>query len=224
MTATATITSRREVGKAERRRRIIEAAASLVRERSFGDVSMTQIAERAEVAPATLYNLFQTKSAIFQQLFDQDIEAYARAVADAPAADALDRVFAAIDAAATLYERDPQFYRAMIHMGRDGVEMLRVHEPRLALWQGLVAAARDEGSLRPEAPPALLGVTLTHMMRGVFMDWATRSISARRLADEVTYGAALVLLPYAADVASEKLRARVQAQQTILAAASRNAC
>lgn len=222
MTATATTMSRREVGKAERRRRIIEAAASLAREHSFGEVSMTQIAERAEVAPATLYNLFQTKGAIFQQLFDQDIEAYAQAVAKAPAANALDRIFVAIESAAALYERDPEFYRAMIHMGRDGIEKLRLHEPRMAFWQGLVAAARDEGSLRAHTPPRLLGVMLTHLMRGAFIDWATRSISVQRLADEMAYGAALMLLPYAAETAAPGLHTRLQTQQATLANPNRS--
>ena len=50
--------SRREAGKADRRRRIVEAAAALVREAGLEGVSMVQIAEAAGVVPATLYNLF----------------------------------------------------------------------------------------------------------------------------------------------------------------------
>ena len=68
--------TRREQGKAERRARIIEAATALLRESGFDAVSMLQIAERADVSPATVYNLFQTKAAILQQVFDQDLRDY----------------------------------------------------------------------------------------------------------------------------------------------------
>ena len=74
--------SRREIGKAERRRRIIAAAGALLRESGLDAVSMAQIAERAEVSPATLYNLFQTKGAIFRQVFDVDLGGEHAAVAE----------------------------------------------------------------------------------------------------------------------------------------------
>ncbi len=83
--------TRRETSKAERRQRIVEATTSLLRESGFGAVSMLQVAERAGVSPATVYNLFETKAAILQQVFDRDLSEYERLVELAPARDALDR-------------------------------------------------------------------------------------------------------------------------------------
>src|SRR5690348_10668700 len=117
-------TPRREIGKAERRHRIIEAAATLLRESGIDAVSMTQIAERARVSPATLYNLFQTKAAIFRQVFDLDLQAFQQQLARVPARDAIENIFAAIELAVTLYRRDPEFYRAMARAGGKDAEGL----------------------------------------------------------------------------------------------------
>ncbi len=218
-----TALTRREQGKAERRARIIEAATALLRESGFDAVSMLQIAERAGVSPATVYNLFQTKAAVLQQVFDQDLTHYERLVADAPATDALERVFAAVDIAAALYEGDPGFYRAMAQGGR-GPETLRVaiSEPRIGFWRRMVVEARNDGRLRPDTDADLLGVALTQTARGVFHEWAAGVISAPRLAEETGYGFALALLAYAAPDAAWRLGARIAALEARLAAQDRH--
>src|SRR5271168_2287443 len=52
---------RREAGKRERRRRIIEAARALIRETGNAGLSMRALAARAGVSLATPYNLFGSK-------------------------------------------------------------------------------------------------------------------------------------------------------------------
>ena len=56
--------SRREAGKAERRRLIISAARDLIRETGNAGLSMRGLAARAGVSLATPYNLFGSKRAI----------------------------------------------------------------------------------------------------------------------------------------------------------------
>jgi AcrR family transcriptional regulator len=216
-------TSRREGAKAERRRRIVEAAASLVRDQGFDAVSMVQIAERAAVSPGTLYNLFQTKGAIFRQVFDLDLQEYERLLAQAPAQDSLDRMFVAIELAASLYRSNPDFYRAMAHVGADDADGLgsAIAEPRTAFWQAQVADAVITGSLQPETNANVLGVALTQLMRGVFLEWAGRVISADRLAKEAAFGFAMALLAYAVDDEARSLRRRLRSLQIELAQSSR---
>jgi AcrR family transcriptional regulator len=216
--------SRREVGKAERRRRIIEAAGALLREAGLDAVSMTQIAERAGVSPATLYNLFQTKSAIFRHVFDLDLEAFQRLLMEAPARDALERIFVAIELAASVYLRDPTFYRAMARAGGNDAERLSsaIREPRIAFWRAQVAAAIAEGRLRPDTDADLLGVTLSQLMRGVSLEWAAHVISAERLAKEAAYGFALAVLAYATDQTAPSLKARIRDLQAALAGQARH--
>jgi AcrR family transcriptional regulator len=220
MDATSPPATRREAGKTERRRRIVEAAASLVRELGFEAVSMLQIAERAEVSPATLYNLFQTKATIFQQVFDLDLAAFQARLARVPARDGLDRIFAALDLAAALYRSDPEFYRAMAR-GGDGGERLgsAISEPRRGFWQAQVSEAVEDGGLSPEADPDVLGGTLSQLMRGIFLEWAAKLISAERLAMEAAYGFALALLAYATEATAPRLRLRLAELQSSLASA-----
>ncbi|MDT3442129.1 helix-turn-helix domain-containing protein [Pseudofrankia sp. BMG5.37] len=51
----------RERQKLARRQRIVEAAVALFAERGFEAVPVTEIAQRAEVSPATVFNYFPTK-------------------------------------------------------------------------------------------------------------------------------------------------------------------
>ena len=215
--------TRREISKAERRQRIVEAATSLLRESGFDAVSMLQIAERAEVSPATVYNLFQSKAAVLQQVFDRDLSEYERLVGEASARDALDRIFKAVDIAAALYRGDPGFYRAMAQGGRRK-DALRpaISEPRLGFWRRMVAAARAEGRLAPETDGQLVGVTLTQIMRGAFSEWAGGAISAERLAEETQYGFALTLLAFASSASAADLTQRRRRLEAALAARERH--
>ena len=56
--------SRRERGKDARRTRIVDAACALTREVAMADISVKMIADRADVSPATVYNLFGAKGAV----------------------------------------------------------------------------------------------------------------------------------------------------------------
>jgi AcrR family transcriptional regulator len=215
--------SRRELSKAERRQRIVEAATSLLRESGFDAVSMLQIAERAEVSPATVYNLFQSKAAVLQQVFDRDLREYERLVDEALAKDALDRIFKAVDVAVSLYRGDPGFYRAMAHGGRYK-DALRpaISEPRLGFWRRMVAEARVEGRLIPDTDERLVGVTLTQIMRGAFADWAGGAISAERLAEETQYGFALTLCAFGSGASAADLTKRLRRLEAALASRDRH--
>ena len=222
MLDTTAPTTRRELSKAERRQRIVEAATSLLRENGFDGVSMLQIADRADVSPATVYNLFQTKAAVLQQVFDSDLSEYERLVEAARARDALDRIFKAVDVAAALYRGDPGFYRAMAQLHRGSAPRPAIAEPRIGFWQRMVAAAQADGRLLLSADPQLLGVTLSQTIRGAFSEWAGGVISAERLAEETAYGFALALLAYAAPDASDDLTARLRKLEAALTARDRH--
>ncbi len=203
--------TRREAGKAQRRRRIVEAAAGLVREADFRTVSMVQIAERAGLSPATLYNLFQTKAAIFREVFDLDLEDFEQRLDQVAAGDALERIFVAIALAAEQYQSDPDFYRAMVRVGGRGTDGLgdAIRAPRVGFWQSMVADAVAQGCLLEDTDPARLGLTLHRFARGVLLDWASGSISAQQLAQDSVYAFALMLLPHASPQAAPSLTRRI---------------
>src|SRR5215469_9446879 len=80
---------------ADTRRRIASAALALFTEKGFGGTTITAIAERAGVAPQTIYATFGTKAAILRALLERLEE-------DAGSAEWRDRIAAADDAAAKL--------------------------------------------------------------------------------------------------------------------------
>lgn len=60
--------SRKERERRQHREAILAAALGLFGEHGLHGVSMQQIAEKAEFATGTLYNFFQSKEALFQEL------------------------------------------------------------------------------------------------------------------------------------------------------------
>lgn len=210
--------SKRELGKTARRRQIVNAASDLVRRHGFDAVSMIQIAAKAKVSPATPYNLFQSKAAIFQEVFNLDLEMFEARLAEAPARDGIERIFTAITIATALYAKEPKFYRAM---GRGSwqspdASALGVSEPRRALYQRLVAEAIDDGGLSKKTDASLLGSILTQFFRGVFLDWVAEIIPAQRLADEAAYGFAVLLLGHASERAAPALAKRLRKLEAAL--------
>jgi len=60
--------SRKERERLRHRQEILDTALRLFSERGFHNVSMQQIAEASEFAVGTLYNLFENKEALFEEL------------------------------------------------------------------------------------------------------------------------------------------------------------
>lgn len=82
--------------KRKREEAIIKAAMLLISEKGYRNTSIEEIAEKAEVGPATVYNYFGTKSEIFISIFNRKIEVLLRkgaAVLDSPPAGAEEAVY-----------------------------------------------------------------------------------------------------------------------------------
>jgi AcrR family transcriptional regulator len=62
--------------KEARRKKILEAAAKLLRGWSFSDITMDRIADLAGVAKGTLYLYFRTKEALFLVLYEERLSAW----------------------------------------------------------------------------------------------------------------------------------------------------
>jgi len=213
----STAQPRREAGKALRRRRIIEAAGALAREVGFDAVSMAQIAKRAQVSPATPYNLFQTKHAIFREVYSQDLARLTQKLDSAHAARPLERVFLAIDFANSHYRRNPKYYRARAHfMSMQAVNAVTGELGR-EFWRARVADAIAAGELRAEADANLLGGLLLRIIQGLTFEWVAGSVTLDRLGDEAAYGFALLLHNYVTEEAEALIVSRIKKLERALA-------
>lgn len=206
--------SRREQAKDERRARIVDAAGSLLREYDLASVSVTLIAQRAKVSPATVYNLFGTKAAVLLRVYDRDLEIYQEHVAKAHSANTLAIIFDALTIAADFYRRDPAFYREamVVRAPTEGESELLsiVRGSRQAFWENLVGAAIDDDFLQPETDARRLGLLLAHIMMGSLADWITGLISLDQLESNTRYGFAVALSPFAQPKAAKLLQKQLK--------------
>jgi AcrR family transcriptional regulator len=203
-----------EAGKARRRRRIIDAAIALVREGASNALSMEQIASRAEVSRATLYNLFDTKAAIFRVAYDEEIALFTQVVIAVNVKSAFDRIFYAIELWTSRCRRDPDYYRATIHMTALEPIAAEANSAHRAFWQDLLKRAVDAGEMQVETDTEFVGGLLMQIMRGMLLDWTLGALSTRRLSEDVTYAFCLVLRDCATEAATARVSARMRSLQS----------
>jgi AcrR family transcriptional regulator len=220
-TAPQTLT-RREAGKAERRRQIIQAARDLIRDTGNAGLSMRGLAARAGVSLATPYNLFGSKRAIVVAVL-QDVREYQERFSTLRVADPVEKIFAALDLAIAFYVGDPAFYRtvwAAVLDPSDGVRGEILNPKRDAFWRGLVDEAVRAGAIAGDIDAGLLLHQLEALLRSVMFDWVVGEIAPARLAPMARHGYALVLLGAASPGWRGPLMARVLEAQAALASAN----
>lgn len=217
------LSSRRERGKDARRTRIVDATYALTREVGMAALSVKMIADRADVSPATVYNLFGTKGAVIAKVYERDLLVFERRVAESPSGDALDAIFDAVTIACDLYRADPRFYRAAMDTrdaGLDQEMVLSTYRPRIAFWRKLAERAIAEGGLRPDASAERLGVLMIQISTGALARWVSNLVTIDGMELETAYGLAAALLCFASDAARPRLEARLKAVDAALSALS----
>ena len=187
--------SRREAGKADRRRRIIHAARDLIRETGNAGLSMRALAARAGVSLATPYNLFGSKRAIVLAVLD-DVREFQDRFAHLRSTDPLERLFTAVDMAIEFYVSDPQFYRtlwAAVFDTSDDVRREIFNWKRNDFWLGLIRECAEAGAIAPSVNVELLFHLLDHIFHSAMLDWVVGELSPDLLAPTIRYGYALML-------------------------------
>src|SRR5215472_15917251 len=91
----------------ERRARILQAAAHLVRATGGTGLSMRALAERAEISLATPYNLFGSKGAVLLALQLSALEKLERAMDELGTRDPIEQVLEVAELGAKIYTGDP---------------------------------------------------------------------------------------------------------------------
>jgi len=208
--------SRREAGKADRRRRIIHAARDLIRETGNAGLSMRALAARAGVSLATPYNLFGSKRAIVLAVLD-DVREFQDRFAHLRSSDPLERLFTAVDMAIEFYVSDPLFYRtlwAAVFDTSDDVRREIYNWKRNDFWLGLIRECAAAGAIAPSVNVELLFHMLDHIFRSAMLDWVVGEVPPDLLAPTIHYGYALMLKGAATAEWRGPLEARIADAQT----------
>jgi AcrR family transcriptional regulator len=209
---------RREIAKERRRQIILEAARDLIKESGETGLSMRALAERASVSTATPYNLFGSKQGVLGALLDADLRRYQRRLRRTDG-DEIELLFAAVSVARDFFDREPEFYRAVLGAlyvaGADYRGLFGA--PRIALWCWLVQRAIDAGRLPGFLKAEAFAINLLTIFVASIMEWVSGHIDLEAMELRTHYGIALALLGLADPPLRARLEARVHALQERLA-------
>jgi AcrR family transcriptional regulator len=195
--------SKRDSGKEGRKAKIIDATHVLLRQADIASISVKMIAKEAGVSPATVYNLFHTKAAILERVYQKDLLDFGSRMAALQSESHLSRITDCVGVIARHYNSDPRFYRSLVNMPRSEPEdvglIQAVNRSRANFWADLVRRAIEARELRSDADAAGLGSMMHHAYVGAIAGWAASQISIERCERELTYGFVALLLSYATE-------------------------
>jgi AcrR family transcriptional regulator len=164
----------RERNKQRRADQILTAARDLLREDPAGTPSVERIAERAQVSPATVFNLVGTRERIWAALADQGLAEITARVQALPALAPHERAQRIATATAEALCADAAVYRAVLSHWRSSGRMLRA-DPTTAIIASL-EAARAAGTVRDDIDLRAIGTLIVTACTGAAHQWAAELI------------------------------------------------
>ncbi|MCL2554649.1 MAG: TetR/AcrR family transcriptional regulator [Actinomycetia bacterium] len=191
-------TARREAT----RRKLYEAAVTLIAEQGFSATTVDEIAERAGVAKGTVYYNFASKNDLFEELLRHGVGrltvSLRRAEEDTAAAggsrvDALD---AMIRAGLTFIVRNPSFTQLYVaelwRTNRTWQDtLMTVRQEAVAVVEKVLGEAVEAGEVSPETDVPLTASALFGMVLVAALDW--QAFQPERSLDEVHAALSLLL-------------------------------
>ncbi|GAA2724943.1 MULTISPECIES: TetR/AcrR family transcriptional regulator [Streptomyces] len=176
------------------RRRLFEAAVTLIAEQGFSSTTVDEIAERAGVAKGTVYYNFASKTVLFEELLRHGIELLTdslQAAADDAAGrggsrvDALDAMIRAGLNFITRYPALMQLYVAELWRTNRAWQstLMQVRRKAIAVIESVLRDAVAGGELSEEIDVPLTASALFGMVLVAALDW--QSFQPERSIDEV---------------------------------------
>ena len=192
----------RERNKAERRERILDAARALLRE-GPDRLTAERVAERAGVAPATVYNLVGRREKVWEALggwFTDELDRRLRASTET---DPLDRAREVVRVTVDLFAEDPLVARGLFGGWQESGVVLR-GSPATHVRSAL-EDARGEGLLRADVDTGALASVVASACVGLLHQWAAGILDDARLRTLVRRAADVAIAAGAADGHRDRL-------------------
>ncbi|MEU1818999.1 TetR/AcrR family transcriptional regulator [Streptomyces roseifaciens] len=199
----------RQQHKARRRARILEATRELLCESPESVVTAERIAERAEVAPATVYNLIGSRDKIWEALAAGFMDELEHRLAALGGGDPREVVRATV----LLFVGDPVVSRRMVREWEESGLVLD-RSPLTQLRQAM-ADARRRGLLRADVDTDALAAVVGTSCVGALHQWVVRSIDDDRFLARALFALDVVLAAAAADPCREQLRAPLRTRGAV---------
>jgi AcrR family transcriptional regulator len=205
-TILADVSGLRERNKAKRRDAILDAAGDLLRAQDLSSVTMEQIAAKAEVSPATVYNLIGSRDRVLFGLVDRVVSGLVDSLAG-PGGPRPDDPIAAVrlivDQSVAAFASDSAVYRQIVGSAREftragmGITALAIDPAQLLA--AALADARKLGIIRRGCNPEALGRQIYVSYLGGMLAWAYGGLSDEGFAIAARHGLLAVLAAAATD-------------------------
>jgi AcrR family transcriptional regulator len=202
--------TRRERNRSRQRERIFDAARELLSSHGLDGVTMAEVARRAGVARATVFNYFPSKYALVEAI-TEEVFAYYVGMLDAALADERTStptlVRALFDHMGAGIEQYHEFHRGVfreivrIQIGLDeGGAAQRMREASLGRLRALLARGQLRGELRADRSAEDLAAAFDALANGTIIHWLYQDASGRlrdcmRGAVEIFLGGAACAAP-----------------------------
>jgi AcrR family transcriptional regulator len=168
---------RRERRKRELRDRIYQTARELFLARGFEGVTVEQIAEAADIAPATFFNHFQSKNAVLTQMTGEVSERLHALLAEQleRSASAQERIRGFADTAARELEQSRglahdvmlELMQTAARPGKAVPYLTRVHEP----FAAILREGQEKREVRADLDPAFLAEMVVGAFNAAVTNW-----------------------------------------------------
>ncbi|MFC8130218.1 TetR/AcrR family transcriptional regulator [Streptomyces sp. NPDC057302] len=198
----------REQHKARRRRRILDATRELLREDPESVISTERIAERAEVAPATVYNLIGPRDKIWEALAAGFMDDLDDRLAALEAGDPREVVRATVQ----LFVDDPVVSRRMVREWEESGLVLD-RSPLIQLRRAM-ADAQTRGLLRADIHTDALAAVVGTSCVGALHQWVAALIDEDRFLARALLALDVALAAAAADSHRDQLLAPLRTRGT----------
>ncbi|MBM7168651.1 TetR/AcrR family transcriptional regulator [Streptomyces sp. G44] len=185
--------------KAQRRSRILDATRELLRDGPEAVISTERIAERAAVAPATVYNLIGPREKIWEALAAGFMDELERRLAVLGAGDPREVVRSTV----RLFVEDPVVSRRMVREWE--ASGLVLDRTPLTQLRRAMAEAQTRGILRADVHIDALAAVVGTSCVGALHQWVAGLIDDDRFLARALFALDVVLAASAADAHRDRL-------------------
>jgi len=203
--------SLREVGKTRRRRRILDAARTLIESGGEEGFSIKPVADAAELSVATIYNLFGSKEGLLVALLMESVLSFEKRLDELAPATPIDRIAAISALAVGEFTSEPRFYRPLLYlieqMGSRAL-LLGVIRRCVDLGHEAIGWAVETGDIQAVVEPRVLAHQIFMAFIQALRMWSSGLSSSDLFDAQVVHFRTLML----AAVANEPLRSKLHEQ------------
>jgi AcrR family transcriptional regulator len=208
MSAPAPSTGLRERHKQQRRERILDAIRELLRESPDETPTVERIAERADLSPATVFNLIGPRERQWAALGDALLRELDACLAFAADEDPREQAHRIVGETAELFIADAAVFRHLVNSwGRSGALLQENPVPKL---RAALRRGQASGMLRPDLHVEALVGHLATACGGALRQWAAGQISDAAFRSRVRFAVDVVFAAGASEDHVAELQSPLQ--------------